>query len=146
MKAKILILFSLAVCLLLPYSAAAHAGSEGTEQPKPVQAFDVEAGKVVKTVPNSKEYQAFAKSWLDSVTGLAPQISANEKCGYVYRIPLMEPVSVKTTGLAVQTSDVFLFYCPNKPPLLLIFDENRKPYLLLFKADIGPFLKTIAIP
>ncbi|CAH1196006.1 hypothetical protein PAECIP111893_00793 [Paenibacillus plantiphilus] len=146
MKAKIMILLALAFCMLLPNMAAAHPRAEGTTLPKPVQAFDVAAGKVVKTVPNSKQYQDYARSWLASVTGLSPQVEANEKCGYVYRIPLTETASVKTTGLNVQVTDVFLFYCPNKPALLLIFDENRKPYLLQFKADIQPFLKTIAIP
>lgn len=146
MKAKIVILLALAFCLALPYSAAAHAGDERAVLPKPVQVFDVAAGKVVKSVPNSKEFQDYAKSWLASVTGLSPKLEANEKCGYVYRIPLTEAAAVKTAGLDTRVTDVFLFYCPDKPALLLVFDENRKPFLLQFKADIKPFLKTIAIP
>lgn len=145
MRAKIIAILMIAFCLLLPAAAGAQAHDEGAGLQRPVQAFDVTAGKVVKSVANTKEYQAFAKKWLASVTGLAPQLTTDDKCGYVFRIPLDQPATVRTTGLNVQTSDVFLFYCPDKPQLLLIFDENRRPYLLKFTADIKPFLRTIGI-
>ncbi len=147
MKLKLIAMLTLAFCLLLPYAngASASAHDEGAAQQRQVQAFDVIAGKVVKSVPNSKEYQKFAKSWLGSVTGLAPQLTANDKCGYVFRIPLNEPARVKVDTINFHTTDVFLFYCPGKPQLLLVFDENRKPYLLQFTADIKPFLKAIDI-
>lgn len=146
MKLKLIAVFTIVFCLLLPYSigASANALDEGAGQ-RQVQAFDVAAGKVIKSVPNSKEYQKFAKTWLNSVTGLAPQLTSDDKCGYVFRIPLDVPTTVKAGATTVNTSDVFLFYCPGKPQLLLVFDENRKPYLLQFTADIKPFLKAIDI-
>ena len=96
MKLKLIAVLTLAFCLLLPYAngASASVHDEGTGQ-RQVQAFDVIAGKVVKSVPNSKEYQKFAKSWLGSLTGLAPQLTANDKCGYVFRIPLDDPARLK---------------------------------------------------
>lgn len=145
MKAKIIVLLALAFCLLLPSAALARTGDEGAGSQRPVQAFDVTAGRVVKSVPNSAEFQSYAKAWLGSVTGLAPQLTADEKCGYVFRIPLNEIATVKVDGQNVKTMDVFLFYCPDKPQVLLIFDENRKPYLLQFKADTKPFLKTMGL-
>lgn len=146
MKLKLIAAITIVFCLLLPYSigASANALDEGAAQ-RQVQAFDVAAGKVIKSVPNSKEYQKFAKTWLSSVTGLAPQLTSDDKCGYVFRIPLDEPTTVKAGATTINTSDVFLFYCPGKPQLLLVFDENRKPYLLQFTADIKPFLKAIDI-
>ncbi|MFC5652091.1 hypothetical protein ACFPYJ_23845 [Paenibacillus solisilvae] len=145
MKLKLIAVFTLALCLLLPYSIGAAAAMDDGSGQRQVQAFDVTAGKVIKSVPNSKEYQKFAKTWLGSVTGLSPQLGTNDKCGYVFRIPLDEITTVKAGAETVNTSDVFLFYCPGKPQLLLIFDENRKPYLLQFTADIKPFLKAIDI-
>lgn len=133
---------ALFLCLMVPAAAGAakHDESSGPDQ-RPVQAFDVVQGKVVKSVPNSAEYQDYAKLWLKGVTGLSPKLSADDKCGYVFRIPLDEPTAVKAGNEQVMTQDVFLFYCPKKPQLLLIFDENRKPYLLTFKGNIKPFLK-----
>ncbi|WP_274650531.1 hypothetical protein [Paenibacillus humicola] len=146
-KAKWIPLIVLVCLLTLPFGAAgALQRQTGGEEMRPVQVFDVEAGKVVKSVPNSEQYQGFAREWLGSVTGLAPQLSPGDKCGFVYRIPLTLPYTVRTGELTVRTSDVFLFYCPGKPKLLLIFDEERKPYLLQFKADIEPFVKTIGLP
>ncbi|XEC92684.1 hypothetical protein AB6A23_14890 [Paenibacillus tarimensis] len=113
---------------------------------KPVQVFDIQAGKVVKTLDNDKQYQAFAGAWLKSVSGLAPQLQPEEKCGYVYRIPLAKPAVVKYQNLQLQIEDVFMFYCPDKQPVLLVFDMNRRPFLFQFKADIKPFLKKVGIP
>jgi hypothetical protein len=146
MKSKIVVLLAMVLLLALPNAAAAAYQPDEQAQQMPVQVFDVVAGKVVKTVANTKQYQDYAKTWLQSVTGFSPQLQPEEKCGYVYRIPLAEPYTIQTGGMTIQTSDVFLFYCPDKPKVLLVFDENRRPYLLQFTADIAPFLKTIGIP
>ncbi|BBH19669.1 hypothetical protein Back11_10140 [Paenibacillus baekrokdamisoli] len=145
MRMKLIAMLAIAFCLLLPTAAGAKAHDDGTSQQRQIQVFDVNAGKVIKTAPNSKEYQDYAKSWLGSVSGLSPKVGVNDKCGYVFRIPLDQPAAVKAGTVTVQTSDLFLFYCPGKAQLLLIFDENRKPYLLEFKADIKPFLKSLDI-
>lgn len=137
--AHVLAAFALLFTLLMPFSA--QAAPDGDTGQRPVQAFDVVAGKVVKTVPNTPELQGHAKNWLKGVTGLSPKLQPDDKCGYVFRIPLDEPTAVKVGDVQMTTQDVFLFYCPKKPQLLLIFDENRKPYLLKFKANIKPFLK-----
>ncbi|AZN42054.1 hypothetical protein [Paenibacillus albus] len=135
---------ALFLCLMIPNAAgAAKLDNHGDAAQRPVQAFDVVQGKVVKSVPNSAEYQGYAKSWLKGVTGLSPKLTADDKCGYVFRIPLDEPTAVNAGGTQVMTQDVFLFYCPKKPQLLLVFDENRKPYLMTFKGNIKPFLKAI---
>ncbi|WP_337103419.1 hypothetical protein [Paenibacillus sp. YIM B09110] len=113
---------------------------------KPVQVFDVAAGKVVKTIANDTGFQKMAADWVGSITDLAPQLSADESCGYVYRVPLTKPVTIKVKEISVTTADLFLFYCKDKPPLLLAFDENRKPFLFLVKADIKPFIQKVGIP
>ncbi|WP_258171316.1 hypothetical protein [Paenibacillus sp. R14(2021)] len=142
-RTNVLAALALLLCLLHPLSLSAASQDEHEHGLRPVQAFDVVAGKVVKTVPNNAEFQGYAKSWLNAVTGLSPKLQAEDKCGYVFRVPLDAPTAVKADSIQVMTQDVFLFYCPKKPQLLLIFDENRKPYLLKFKANIKPFLKAI---
>lgn len=132
----------LLVCCIVPVSA-----KEVTAAPQlPVQAFDVAAGKVVKSLPNDSEFQEMAMSWLQSVTGLAPQVTADDSCSYVYRLPLSSPAAVKTGDISIVTNDLFLFYCKDKPPTLLLFDESKRPYLFLFNADIAPFIKKMGIP
>ncbi|MBD2869714.1 hypothetical protein [Paenibacillus arenilitoris] len=113
---------------------------------KPVQVFDVQAGKVVKTIPNDRQFQTFASSWISSITGLAPQLTSDASCSFVYRIPLEKKVTFKANDIAVASDDLFLFYCKDKPPLLLVFDDARKPYLFLFGADIKPFIQKVGIP
>lgn len=141
----------LACCSLFLYAqvAAAHPALSTPSSEaglKPVQVFDVAAGKVIKTIPNDADFQAFAASWVKSITGLAPQLTSDESCSYVYRVPLEKAVSIKVNEITVASDDLFLFYCKDKPPLLLVFDEKRRPYLFLFKADIKPFIQKVGVP
>lgn len=141
----------LACCSLFLYAqvAAAHPTPSTPSSEaglKPVQVFDVAAGKVIKTIPNDADYQALAASWVKSITGLAPQLTSDESCSYVYRVPLGKAVSIKVNEIKVASDDLFLFYCKDKPPLLLVFDEKRRPYLFLFKADIKPFIQKVGVP
>lgn len=147
--------FILAICFMLMFSQAAVAlpdnqadASPGGETTlKKVQVFDVAAGKVIKSIPNDSQIQTMAASWLHSITGLAPQITSDESCNYVYRVPLAKPTSITINpNIVIETSDLFLFYCKNKPPLLLVFDSQRKPFLFLFSEDITPFLKKTGTP
>lgn len=141
----------LACCsLLLMAQVAAAQPAQGSPTSevglKPVQVFDVAAGKVVKTIPNDASYQALAASWIGSITGLAPQLTNDESCSYVYRVPLEKAVTINANDVSVVSNDLFLFYCKDKPPLLLVFDEKRRPFLFLFKADIKPFIQKVGIP
>ena len=113
---------------------------------RPVQVFDVKAGKVVRSVPNDAEFQQMAREWLRSVTGLSPRLQPGEDCGFVYRVPLTEPVAVRAGGMTITVRDVFLFHCERKKPLLLVFDSGNRPYLLNFEADLRPFLRKLAAP
>jgi hypothetical protein len=145
----------LSLCSLLLFAQLAAAAPQEQDKPskvtgevslKPVQVFDVAAGKVVKSIPNDAEFQKQAADWTNSVTGLAPQITTDPGCSYVYRVPLEKPVTIKAGNTSVTSDDLFLFYCKDKPPLLLTFDSQRRPYLFLFQADIKPFLNKVGLP
>ena len=133
-----------AVLVVLAVPASVFASEEPAM--KPVQVFDVKAGKVVRTIPNDAEYQKIAQGWLKSVTGLSPAMKPDEKCGFVYRIPLLKPQPLAVGKLSFTVRDVFLFHCPDANPLLLVFDEARRPYLLDLTTDLKPFLRKIAAP
>jgi len=139
-------LFVLFAACLFVLTAPAPASASEEPAMKPVQVFDVKAGKVMRTIPNDAEYQKIAQSWLKSVTGLSPKMKPDEKCGFVYRIPLQKPQPLTVGKLSFTVRDVFLFHCPDADPILLVFDEARRPYLLELKADLKPFLRKIAAP
>ncbi|MFD0586965.1 hypothetical protein ACFQZE_03030 [Paenibacillus sp. GCM10027627] len=112
----------------------------------PIQVFEIAAGKVVKAMPNDEQFQKMATEMAASVTGLAPQLTADRSCTYVYRIPLARDAVLTTGNHSVTANELFLFYCKEEPPLLLAFDNGHKPYLFLFNADIAPFLKKVGLP
>lgn len=128
------------------FSASVFAATSSDQALRPVQVFDVAAGKVVKTIPNDNAFQKMAGEWTSSVTGLAPQMTTDQACSYVYRVPLAKPATLASGNISVTSSDLFLFYCKEQPPVLLAFDDQRRPYLFLFKADIAPFIKKVGLP
>ncbi|UHA76230.1 type IV secretion system protein VirB6 [Paenibacillus sp. 481] len=112
----------------------------------PVQLFDMRQERIVKTIPNTEQFQTEAKKWLASTTGLSPQISIGERCGYIVRIPLRGAVSVPLQNASLSVNDVFLLYCPDKEPLLLVFSADRKPFMLQFSANVKPFMEQLLQP
>jgi hypothetical protein len=132
--------------VLLP-SAGLHAAGKTERLPaRPVQIFDVKAGKVVHSVANDEEFQRMAREWLQSVTSLSPKLQPGEECSYVYRVPLAEPGVVRIGGTSITVRDIFLFHCEREKPMLLVFDSGNRPYLLNFDADLRPFFRKIAAP
>jgi hypothetical protein len=128
-------------------SASSPARERKAHPPlRPVQVFDVKAGRVVRTIPNDEEFQAMAREWLRSVTGLSPKLQPGEDCGFVYRVPLAEPGTARIGGTEIAVRDLFLFHCVREHPLLLVFDSGNRPYLLRFEADLRPFLRKLAAP
>lgn len=127
----------------------AEADTGNTAPPSktpPVQLFDMQQERIIKTIPNQEEYQAAAREWLQSVTGLAPQLTIDSRCGYIVRIPLEMPVEIKLASTALKTKDVFLIYCPDRDPLLLVFSEQRKPFLLRISSNVKPFMQKLLAP
>jgi len=143
--AALLLFMSLQGIVLGAKAPEARSESAPEQHMKPVQVFGVEAGKVIKVVPNDEQFQEMAKSWLNAITGPAPQITSDKDCLYVFRVPLKEPATIVFKEIKATSNDVYLFHCKNKPPVLLLFDEKRHPYLFLFKGDIGPFIKKIGL-
>lgn len=109
----------------------------------PIQQYELKSDKIVKVVPNNDTYQDMALSWLNSATNLSTQLSLDDKCGSIYKVPLKKEVVKEFKGLTFVVSDIFLIYCPDKEPLLLVFNKERKPFLLLFSKDVKPFVHLI---
>lgn len=136
-------LFGLFLLALSIVPSAAMA-AESKPQLAPVQVFDVKEGKVTRTLPNNAQFQAAANEMLKSINELAPELQPDNKCGFVYRIPLEKPASIQFQQLNFQAEELFLFHCLGKQPILLVFDAERHPYLFHFTAKIEPFLQLVS--
>ena len=117
-----------------------------TTSPGPVQVFDVEMGKIIKTVPNDARFQQMALEWTKTVTGLAPQMSPGQGYSYVIRVPLAAQTAIRSGSIHFNADNLFLFLAKDKPPLLLAFNSENKPYLFLFRSNTDDFVKRIALP
>lgn len=113
--------------------------------PGPVQVFDVEMGKIIKTVPNDARFQQMALEWTKTVTGLAPQMSPGQGYSYVIRVPLAAQTAIRSGSIHFNADNLFLFLAKDKPPLLLAFNSENKPYLFLFRSNTDDFVKRIAL-
>ncbi|OBR64772.1 hypothetical protein A7K91_04090 [Paenibacillus oryzae] len=117
-----------------------------TAYPGPVQVFDVEMGKIIKTIPNDARFQQMALEWTKTVTGLAPQMSPGQGYSYVIRVPLAAQTAIRSGSIHFNADNLFLFLAKDKPPLLLAFNSDNKPYLFLFRSNTDDFVKRIALP
>lgn len=139
-------LISMMLMFVLTFGTSMNfASAETTLDPNtelgPIQQYELKSDKIVKVVPNNDAFQKEALSWLNSATNLSTQLSLDDKCGSIYKVPLKQEVTKEFKGLTFVVSDIFLIYCPEKKPLLLVFNKERKPFLLLFSSDVEPFIK-----
>lgn len=111
-----------------------------------IQVFDVQKGKVVLTTENNEQFQKFAHSWLAGIKQFAPEVQPDMKATYIFRVPLIPPVSLQVGQTKLHVAEIFMFYYKDKEPLLLVFDENKKPYLFHTSEDVTPFLNFLTIP
>lgn len=108
---------------------------------KPIQLFDIQAKQMIKTIPNDAMFQAEAKKWLQSITHLAAQLTIGYRSGYIVRIPLLTNETILLGKEKLHIQEVFLIYCPNKKPLLLVFSNEHKPYLFFINYNVLPFMQ-----
>lgn len=106
-----------------------------------LQVFHPERGKVIGVVDVTEEIHQQAELWLKSVNGRSPEVSIDAKCGYVFKIPLLREVALRHSAFQGTVSELFLFYCPDRPPRMLVFSIDNKPYLLTFTHSVEPFLR-----
>lgn len=111
-----------------------------------IQVFDVQKGKVILTTESNEQFQKFAHSWLAGIKQFAPEVQPDLKATYIFRVPLIPPVSLQVGQAKLQVAEIFMFYYKTKEPLLLVFDENKKPYLFHTSEDVTPFIKFLSIP
>ncbi|OPA72874.1 hypothetical protein BVG16_31655 [Paenibacillus selenitireducens] len=137
-----MLMFVLTLGTSMNLASAATTPDPNTEL-APIQQYELKSDKIVKVVPNNDAFQKEALSWLNSATNLSTQLSLDDKCGSIYKVPLKKEVTKEFKGLTFVVSDIFLIYCPEKEPLLLVFNKERKPFLLLFSSDVKPFIKMI---
>ena len=134
---------AVAVCLSCFIALAAFASIASADLPEQqVQIYDVAQKQVVKKLDNTEAIQKEALGWLTSIQGVAPQMQLDPKCGFVYRVPFKSPVPVTFSSISGTVTEVFLFHCESRKPMLLIF-VDRKPHLLQFQRDVAPFLKLV---
>ncbi|MFD0619247.1 hypothetical protein ACFQZR_17410 [Paenibacillus sp. GCM10027629] len=136
------LLMALGMGMFMPPSYAAATIAQPNEL-QPVQQFELKSEKIVKVVPNNDAFQKEALSWLNSATGLSTQLSLDDKCGSIYKVPLKKEITKEFKGLTFVVSEIFLIYCPTKDPLILVFNKERKPFLLTFSADVKPFITMV---
>lgn len=119
---------------------------EGKSRADQVQVFDVKKGQVILTTKNNEQFQKYAHEWLSGITGFAPEVQPDLKAQYIVRVPLNPVATLQVGQTKIQVAEAFLFYYPNKEPMLLVFDEEKKPYLFHIHNDLKPFIKYLSIP
>ncbi|MBM7703938.1 hypothetical protein [Metabacillus iocasae] len=128
---------SIALLLMLFISSAAEA-----QTPK-VEVFNIDKGKVEKSVTMTPVLQDEAQKSVKSMTGIFKKVSPIPKTGYLVKVPLDPAVPVKATGIDVLTSEVIIVISEEQKPILMIFDNENRAFFFEFSHDITKLKKEL---
>ncbi|WP_110114430.1 hypothetical protein [Bacillus sp. CGMCC 1.16541] len=123
-KTSIALLFMLFVC------STVYA-----QTPK-VEVFNIEKGKVEKSVAMTPTLQAEAQKSVKSMTGIFKKVSPIPKTGYLVKVPLDPAIPVKATGIDVLTSEVIIVISKDQEPILMVFDNENRSFFFEFSHDV----------
>lgn len=135
MKSKI---FSLLCLSFLLFSVARAA------EYRKIEVFDVENGKVVQKIENTRQRQHEVHLLINSIDGMYTKANLDFKKGRVFRIPIEPTVHVENQWYSGLLSETYLFQPDNEKPILLLIDDNNKGYFMKFKKDLQPFINSLS--
>jgi hypothetical protein len=89
-----------------------------------VELFDTDQERVVQTIANTNEFQAEAKSILNSVTGRVLELNPSLEQAMIIKIPLAPPQKLTVPAAGIDETITQLFVIMPKR-------EDRRPWLIL---------------
>lgn len=111
--------------------------------PPPVEIFDIEQEKVVKTVPNDAAIQKEAKKALEGISGMVVKVNPIPKKGFMIRIFLETAVTVRNEWLDQTVDRVILLFPTDEAPFLLVFDPEDRPLFFHYGGSEEKLLKLL---
>ncbi|PAQ14935.1 hypothetical protein CD798_08800 [Bacillaceae bacterium SAOS 7] len=134
MKKKLVACFL--TVMLIAFSASA-------QEPRLVEVFNIEQGKVSQTIPSSTSIQKEAASYLANITDIYRKVSPIPKEGTMVKIPLSPEVQVKNRWVNTKVNEVIVVIGKEEEPFLIIFDDKNKIHLFTFKGDVKKLLSQL---
>lgn len=125
------------VVLLLSTSYISASAADGAE------AFDIQKGEVVKSIPHSANLQSEVEKWLIAIDGPVGSLNIEPKSGIAVKIELAPPLKINNPWIKGTVTQVVLFVSESDSytPKLLIFTQENNVLAMAFKYDLQSFLK-----
>lgn len=125
------------VVLLLSVSYNPVLAADGAE------AFDIQKGEVMKTIPHSANLQSEVEKWLSAVDGPVGSLNIEPDSGIAIKIELAPPLKINNPWIKGTVTEVVLFVSQSATysPKLLIFTQENKVLAMALKYDLRSFFK-----
>lgn len=127
---KLLLILALFIILLHPQFI--HA--KGHE---PIEIFDPQQNRVVKTIEPNKEINNMVEKWINEAEGIYPAIDPIKDDGYAIRFPLDPAIQVKNKWLNTIIEEIYLIIPEKGPAFFIVFEGESSPIPLLFIGNIN---------
>ncbi|WP_075981874.1 hypothetical protein [Bacillus massilinigeriensis] len=111
--------------------------SQGLNQ---VEIFDLEKGKVIKTVPVSQVTQNEAEKYLKGINRIYVKLNPIPKKGHMIKIPLEPQVLVKNQWMESYVNEIIIVFPIKEQPYLMLFDDENNSHFLYFEGDTKALL------
>lgn len=107
------------------------------------EAFDIQKGEVVKTIPHSAYLQGEVEKWLSAIDGPIGSLNIEPARGIAIKIELAPPLKSNNPWIKGTVTQVVLFVSESDTyaPKLLIFTQENNMLGVALKYDLHPFLK-----
>ena len=138
----------LILCLTLLFSAGPPAQEElaGADN---VELFDTNLQKVVRTFPNTRQFQQQAQRILDSVSGPVQELNPSLENAMIAKIPLVPPKKLVHRPSRVDEEIVEMFVVMPKKggrsPWLLMHTREYKTIAMEFAEQTGALRKMLGL-
>ncbi|MFD1739408.1 hypothetical protein ACFSCX_23280 [Bacillus salitolerans] len=127
------VLWSIFIFHLLSTIATAQTNQQ-------IEIFDINKGKVIKTVQLNSDLQQEVKNFLYEITSIYVKSNPIPNSGFMIRIPLEPNVMVKNRWFYDLVDEVIIIYSGQEEPYLMIYDDENKSYFFTFKGDTAKLL------
>lgn len=108
-----------------------------------IEIFDINKGAVIKKVPWTPVIQEETANYLKGITNLYTKFKPIPKKGYMVKIPLAPPVTVKNQWLDTLVDEVIIIIPDQGKPFLLVFEDGNKALFFNFEGDTEALLENL---
>lgn len=119
-----------------------HYNIQAESQHK-IEIFDIQQGKVIHTAPSNMEIEKQVDLLMKSITDVYRAFEPIPHKGFMVKIPLEKPISLKNDYFDDLVNEVILIFPEYENPHMMVVNDENRPYFFSFNKSVDEILALI---